>query len=320
MALTLVIFLKIAFRFAAISVYSNVEDTSTFTMTSNYEFRVTGFVTFLILDRVGIELISLVTCCLTCTRAITVWAPFYRIRETLVYVTLGIYLVAMVPRETFYVYNFTYLNYMFEDGTSYDSFKHARYGLLTVMLVVVMVASGMVVTKLSLNKRLTESSTRNASKATITTLILAGSFVFWNAWYVHVQLYAVIFLEVDELSSFTSGGVYRFGLWIAIPMDALCSPIIYFIRIRQMRGLFLALVFRQPYIDDTRAVGTQERRGGTQDRKGSGAAKLGNTASEKKGSVKQCEVVENTGITDIKKHFSSSGTPQDNAPATTSHC
>ena len=250
MALTLILFLKISFRYAARTTYSNVTDSTNFTMTSYYEFRVTGFATFLVLDRVGIELSSLVTCCLTCTRAITVWAPFYRIREPLVYVALGIYLLGMIPRETYYVYNDTYLKYMLEDSTNNINFKFARYGFLAIMWFVVIVASGMVVVKLSLNKRmqLNESSTRNASKATHTILILSGSFLFWNAFYVIVQLYPAVWgLEGTTLKAFTSTEIYRFGLWIAVPMDALCSPIIYFIRIKQMRGLFLGLMMQRPY-------------------------------------------------------------------------
>ena len=117
------------------------------------------------------------------------------------------------------MYNDTYLKYMFEDYTVYDKLKYTRYTLLAVILIVVIVASGLVVAKLSLNnKRLTgssmvtmatESSRRNASSATITTLILSGSFVFWNAFYVGVQIYAYILQSQDSASTFTASGVYR---------------------------------------------------------------------------------------------------------------
>ena len=192
-------------------------------------------VTFTVLD-VSIETTGFATCLLGVTRVISVCFPFYPINKK----ALNIAKAAFVGQE---IFRALLRAYFFLDSSKFSFYRDFDNAVMIVLLtsfILVNTTSTVILSRKLLTdfKRVgvqinQEAARKTKMRATLTVLIVSGSFLFFNTLY-GIALYLQIFVGKDGVNK----GVYVFaaiGFWLAIPLNSALNPLIFFLRKREMR-------------------------------------------------------------------------------------
>eukprot|EP00116_Pleurobrachia_bachei_P004623 sb/3464885/ len=225
-------------------------------ITPSYEAKVYSFMTFLILVRLTGELSALATCILTITRFLGVWKPFFFIREKAIAGAVGVYIIIMLPCVTVRTYSYAQSYVTPPEPPTTDNtefvFSVLRYTifLFSVLLVAITTVLTIILLRrahnttvnqqrrLSLADPTADRVVQQTRRATITTVILAVSFLVWNS--INGAM-LVIHLHNKGL---VTRETYHLVIWLALPLNSALNPLIYLCRMRKLRKFLWYVLLR----------------------------------------------------------------------------
>ena len=181
---------------------------------------------FIGLSQMMFEGTAFATCILSVCRCVKLWFPFYQINRKLLGVFTAAFYLYLGMRESAGVY-YSYLFVQDNTHVGWESLRNVVdylvLGSVSVILLVVTVSNALCVWTLVSGKNASRNDrgpVRSNKGATITIIIVSTLFLFFNmssivpAW----------------TGTESDGPVYKFGEWLAIPINSALNPVVYFLR------------------------------------------------------------------------------------------
>ena len=166
-----------------------------------------------------------ITCLLAVTRAISLWKPFYVLHSRTVYIAVTCFSVAM--------FILALLSFVVDEEAKTLVKKVFLFTLASVFIVVVF-SNVLSISNLLLNSRHKDCEIRHA---TITVAILSVAYCLFNIGFL-VSLgqdsYPHKRLHISDL-------IQQINVFILLPLNSACNPIVYFIRMAEKRKYVLGL-------------------------------------------------------------------------------
>jgi hypothetical protein len=194
----------------------------------------------------SVESTAFSTCLLSITRTISLWFPFYRIKKRAVRLAGIIFILQELAR----LLTSFYFSFVSRSKISYFANfgminRRLLISLISAVVVVNLVSSVLSVWKLTRkddNLQATGSGDKNRTprlnaqqRATVTILIVSILFCIFNVSF--CVSYCLRYFE-DIRADDISGPIrllYRFSIFLTIPLNSAMNPIIYFTRKEDMR-------------------------------------------------------------------------------------
>ena len=171
-----------------------------------------------------------ITCLLSMIRSISVIWPHYQLNNNLIIVASVCFCSGEVILQTLVCF-----------GTMTDITKTANFIILIVMFVVVIFSNGLCIAKLASSQMVSWKR-----DATITMGILSMLFCFFNVGFL-AMLGIRVFKCGDNIQNSVKclpGALGNTCLYILLPLNSACNPIVYFIRNAEMRR-YLIQIYRR---------------------------------------------------------------------------
>ena len=254
-------FLKIVIRYELRStdIYENkAKDILPNTL---YTTGVICFIGILSIERTAAELSGIATIILSVSRTIGVLMPFYRINKVAIVVFVAINTVVMGTREVFRGVYFNWDTYMFSlihrrNINPYHTFIEIEFWIrMTIFLSIVailFISTLLTVIKLlaSINdpaRRLSRVDAKASkeetarTRAIITIVILAVLSFIFNGYFVIIQIFDKV--QGRKLGKYSWWSyAFKGAVYLAIPLNSMINPGIYFVRIRDIRKFWWKLI------------------------------------------------------------------------------
>eukprot|EP00116_Pleurobrachia_bachei_P006287 sb/3466549/ len=217
---------------------------------SLYITGVITYITLLVTERTAAELSGLATIILSVSRTIGVWMPFYRIKPILIAIVVVFYTVVMAARNAISRYLFNWPIYLFTSPNRnflLEVDTYARFAVFMSIVVILFGSTLMIVIKLLASisrdprRRLpaTDGKAVKESKAIKTTIILAVTSIFFNGYFIIISLID----RVAERPSWPGWSfTFKSAKYLAIPLNSVINPAIYFVRIKAIRKFWWKMV------------------------------------------------------------------------------
>ena len=189
-----------------------------------------------IMFRIATQCTGFTTCLLSITRTIAFQCPFYQVNNVMVGVAAGVHTFLVSCMEIVVLVLFWCGS---EDSDVPIRALHAmnctELTILSIIFVVV-VSSNM----FSVVKLVSQHPEGEIRRATITVVILSLLFCVFNMTFIAVLGCIVLNVELNEVLSWMT-------LWLALPLNSACNPIVYICRKQPMR-FYLKQTFRRYFL------------------------------------------------------------------------
>ena len=207
-----------------------------------YSVGVVTYIALISIERTIAELSGLATIILSVCRTIGMWMPFYRIKPTPIVIVFVLFAVVMATRNAFgsYLANWPIYFNLFTraDVSLLKVGTYLRIAVFTSIVTILFISTMMTVIKLLASIRdpqlglpANDGKASKRSKVIMTTIILAIASIFFNG-------YLIIILLIDTVQNPSWpewSSVRKSATIIAIPLNSMINPGIYFVRIKAIR-------------------------------------------------------------------------------------
>ena len=175
-----------------------------------------------------------ITCVLSVTRAINLWKPFYIFHRTMVYVFILVFVLITLVLVT--------LSYLVDEAGKI-SIKKVFLVTLAIIYVIVISINTLSIRKLLGNPNISHGN--EIRKATVTVAILSVVYCFFNTGFI-VYLAKISFVRQETYES-CSPWFHQVNVFVLLPLNSACNPVVYFIRKVEMRKYLLTLGIQENF-------------------------------------------------------------------------
>lgn len=170
---------------------------------------------------------SFLTCLLAVVRAIYLAFPFYVVNWKLVNVFMIVYVVVVIVLLLLRVL------IPLDHTTLIKIVYHVRFYLVAILFLGVLLSNALAMIKLFLVRSQRDSNSKEKRRATITVGIISIIYCFCNIGFVIITGFPVFSLRSYENISLQ---IMDILIYIAIPLNSACNPVVYLCRNSEMRS------------------------------------------------------------------------------------
>ncbi|KAL5265018.1 hypothetical protein ACHWQZ_G005949 [Mnemiopsis leidyi] len=177
-----------------------------------------------------------ITCLLTITRTLYLIKPLVKIRTPCI----------LTQTALFLVYEILFVSLAFTGEVQYR-YYWLELAILSTLLTVLIVVSGLVsvlcllpaTSTLQLGSNTTGPGKRRNVDTSITVLILAGLFCFFNVPFCVIHIWEFLLGPGSLYGSVHNYDVYVFTYSLCVPLNSALNPVVYFVRNSKLRHFVL---------------------------------------------------------------------------------
>ena len=208
---------------------------------------------FIGLSQMMYEGTAFATCILSVCRCLKLWCPFYQLNGKLLGVFTAAFYLYLGMRESaglYYAYLFVQDNTHVGWKSLHNVVDFLVLGSISGILSVVAISNVLCVWTLISGKVADRGPAKRNKDATVTIIIVSTLFLFFNMASI---IPAWAWAESD-------GPVYKFGEWLAIPINSALNPVVYFLRRKTMRQHVKNCFCRKSEVEPSHSVQLQTER------------------------------------------------------------
>ena len=181
---------------------------------------------FRLLFRISTQCTGFTTCLLSITRTISFIKPFYRVDQVGIAAASAVHAALIALMETIVIFLF-----WTESGKcdiAMNAMNIVELIVLTLIFVLVVCSNTFSVARLKIVVRSQENMAGINKRATITVFILSVLFCTFNVTFIATYFCYVFMIRIP-------GTVFWIAMWLALPLNSACNPLVYIWRKEHMR-------------------------------------------------------------------------------------